>query len=452
MCGKPIDGNSEFCTYCGENQNPSVSTSMRNQKPMVYPSNVKQSKKQSKVVSIFVGCILALAVLGGAAYYWFEIREDYSLEELAKITTGEYELYDFHDGYAAIKKDNKLGVINKKGEIIALPIYYPSNNFDNGGYSCYAVMSEDRMLLRKEIDGIIKSGYIDKNGKVIIPFIYDAFADNFSDGLALVKKNGKCGFIDKDGNVVIPFIYDGATSFSNGLASVTKNQRKPGCMYINKKGKVVLSLKDYWCYTGTFSDEGLALINKDGKWGLMDESGKIITDCMYDEVEGFAEGYYQVIKDGKAGFVDKKGKEIIPCNFYATFAFKDGFAKVCVDWDAGKWSLIDTDGNIIIPEVKDIGDYFEGVAVAKRNDRFGYVDKSGNEVIPFVFESASHFSEGFARVKIKGMCGYIDKNGDEAIPFIYEDAYDFSESLARVKKNGMWGYVDKEGKSTFDYQ
>ena len=257
------------------------------------------------------------------------------------------------------------------------------------------------------------------------------------------------------------------------------NAKKPGCMFIDKKGNVVLSLEDYSCYggffpdegkvviyeddsyeddwytVGTFSDEGLALINKDGKWGLMDKAGKIVTDCVYGGVLGYSEGYYQVRKDGKDGFVDDYFKEVIPCKYYMASTFKEGVAKVCVDrdeWNAGKWSLIDTNGNIIIPDAKDIDDFYEGVAVYKKNDRFGYVDKYGNEVIPSIFESAGHFSEGLASVKKNGMFGYIDKNGIETIPFIYEDAKDFSEGLALVKKNDRWGYVDKKGKSTFDYQ
>jgi hypothetical protein len=42
-----------------------------------------------------------------------------------------------------------------------------------------------------------KYGFIDKNEKEIIPFMYDS-VEEFSDGLAKVKLNGKSGYINKD--------------------------------------------------------------------------------------------------------------------------------------------------------------------------------------------------------------------------------------------------------------
>jgi len=42
---------------------------------------------------------------------------------------------------------------------------------------------------------------------VIIPLKYDD-AEDFSEGFAKVKKDGKWGVIDKKGNTVIKFIYD----------------------------------------------------------------------------------------------------------------------------------------------------------------------------------------------------------------------------------------------------
>jgi uncharacterized protein YkuJ len=63
-----------------------------------------------------------------------------------------------------------------------------------------------------------KSGFIDKNGKVVIELQFDN-AGNFSEGLAEVKKDDKYGFIDKSGKVVIEPQFDNAGNFSEGFAS-----------------------------------------------------------------------------------------------------------------------------------------------------------------------------------------------------------------------------------------
>ena len=60
----------------------------------------------------------------------------------------------------------------------------------------------------------------------------------FSEGLAIVKQNGKWGFINTKGEVVIPCIYDFADSFSEGLDPVKQNGK---WSIINTKGKVIVA-------------------------------------------------------------------------------------------------------------------------------------------------------------------------------------------------------------------
>jgi len=48
---------------------------------------------------------------------------------------------------------------------------------------------------------------------------------------------------------------------------------------------------------------------------------------------------------------------------------------------------------------------------------------------------ADSYSEGLASVGIGKKEGYINKQGEEVIPFIYDYAGSFSEELARVKIN-----------------
>ena len=58
---------------------------------------------------------------------------------------------------------------------------------------------------------------------------------------------------------------------------------------------------------------GLVLFKKDGKLGLIDQTGKEIIPPIYDEVGSFnQQGLALVKKNGKRGLIDTTGKEIIP--------------------------------------------------------------------------------------------------------------------------------------------
>jgi len=101
------------------------------------------------------------------------------------------------------------------------------------------------------------------------------------------------------------------------------------------------------------------------------------------------------------------------------------------------------------PKYKKIGDFSEGLApVQNQKHLWGYIDKTGKEVISCRFDSAECFSEGLAAVKNQeGLWGYIDKMGIPKIPFQFQSASYFREGLAAVQVgNGYYGYINSSGK------
>ena len=82
--------------------------------------------------------------------------------------------------------------------------------------------------------------------------------------------SGKYGFSDRENSeLLIPVIYDYAGSFSEGLASVNKDGKWG---YIDKSGKAVIPI--IYDNTCSFSfGEGLVSVNKDGKWGYIRQVG-----------------------------------------------------------------------------------------------------------------------------------------------------------------------------------
>jgi len=96
-------------------------------------------------------------------------------------------------------------------------------------------------------------------------------------------------------------------------------------------------------------------------------------------------------------------------------------------------------------EYKDIGDFSEGLAYVWKDEKAGYINKSGELVIPCVYDSAYPFFNGLARVLIDEKESYIDKFGKNIITIEYDEVGDFSDGMAWLRKGDKYGYIDKSG-------
>lgn len=60
------------------------------------------------------------------------------------------------------------------------------------------------------------------------------------------------------------------------------------------------------------------------------------------------------------------------------------------------------------------------------------------------FEDACLFSEELGAVKVNGTYGYIDTSGNMIIPPTYDEANPFNDNIAIIKKDDLYGAIDKE--------
>lgn len=111
------------------------------------------------------------------------------------------EVWMFSNGVASVRKGDKWGFINDKGEEV-IPVKYDegSSFFERPG------MKIDVTPIR--YNG--KYGYINKQGKELTPFKYDvASSFSYENGkYAWMEVDGKKGFVNQKGEEVIPPKYD----------------------------------------------------------------------------------------------------------------------------------------------------------------------------------------------------------------------------------------------------
>ncbi|MDR2467074.1 MAG: WG repeat-containing protein [Prevotellaceae bacterium] len=148
---------------------------------------------------------------------------------------------------------------------------------------------------------------------------------------------------------------------------------------------------------------------------------------------------------GKPTELENQGKKRNPSKRYKKAdKFSEGLAAVKLN---GKYGFIDRTGMEIIPfRYDDAGAFSEGLAKVRTNGKWGFIDKMGKEAIPSIYDNVGSFSEGLVAAQSEGKYGFIDKTGKEVISFKYDDAGIFSDGLARVRSDGKWLYIDASDK------
>ena len=84
-----------------------------------------------------------------------------------------------------------------------------------------------------------------------------------------------------------------------------------------------------------------------------------------------------------------------------------------------------------------LGSFHEGLAVVSLGDKYGYIDKLGQEIIPCIYDDADDFEFGVAVVEIGEKEGLINKKGKLIAPCIYDSIFSFDQdSTATVRIDG----------------
>ncbi len=344
----------------------------------------------------------------------------------------------------------------------------------------------------KITDGIYtKYGYIDQKGKTIIKPQFSN-AGNFHEGLAAAQNSqtGLWGYIDPSGKYVIEPKYGGVSNFSEGLAFVQfHNSDERLC--IDQTGNVVFILPNQELGDGLFvfstvgllffSDysninefhDGIAIIYEEVSESVflpnyVDRQGNKLFPpgkLGYLSVSAFSDGLALIFLDDEIAIIDKKGNKVAKVNDLSgfkvynsptNFPFVEGVVPAFTvpmketGFDVRVAGYVDESGNFVIPpQFLNAYPFSEGLAPVQdvQTELWGYIDHSGNLVIPYQFASAqvrmTGFSGGLAPVwKPDGQCGYIDKTGEMVLDICGES---FHDGLAYASNGTITGYIDKQG-------
>jgi len=390
----------------------------------------------------------------------------------------KYESLGFFNNGGAYAKDpetNRYGFLDKNGKWVLNPVYlYASNNFDENG-GVWVKMTDNKFhYINKAgkdfgtLDSVgsdtkqFKDGYsivsntnypyvlIDQTGKTLktiddVDAIY-SFAENIAGYKS--KKTGLYGFIDINGNKIGNPDFTGFNGFSEGLARVSKNvNSKTRYGYINTKGETVFPFE--YETAGSFGD-GWALVTKDSTLYFMDKKGTMndwADEYQYvnDFRDGFALGYFiNKDKPNDYHFINKELKEVFSIKAKAAFPFWEDVAVINKD---SIYELINKKGESVklLKGIDFLKFSNEGKLAVRSQNKWGYIDSKGTQVIPFQYDSCDSFKGDYAKIQMDGKWGIIDKTGKTIIKPQYKNITPGDNGIF-IYFDNYWGIIDKTGK------
>ena len=212
--------------------------------------------------------------------------------------------------------------------------------------------------------------------------------------------------------------------------------------FIDQTGKLVISAiyREVRSFHGSYAPARI-----DKRWGYIDKKGTFVINPQYEDARPFSEGLAAVKKDNTWGYINEKGKVVIDYSYEDAKGFQNGLAPAKRQ---GKWGYIDPKGNFVLTRAwLDAGEFKEKIAPVKTvENQWGYIDAKGRFVIDAQFDDAGVFSDGMAPVREESKWGYIDQTGHFKINPQFDQGQPFSEKMAAVLYGGQWGYIDQKGK------
>ncbi len=413
----------------------------------------------------------------------------------------EYELVlPFKDDKYYLKKDTKVGLADKMGNIIMDFKYDEMPVFIVKQFFC-GISAQVDELLNEELTMVSlgeKTGLIDDDGNEIFPPVYEAILslgddivialkdektylyntngdlikelkyddlEPFSKGYVVFSVDDKYGIIDSSGNEVIEAKYDEIGSLNDkGIATAKYGEEID---YINKEAKIVEIKEESKAY----EKYGLRVLDKDGKCALASVEGKELTAYKYDKI--YIEKDYIKVLIGEEmpdvqndivsmfvtdsieqnfGLLNRKGEEITDIKYKFIddyFPHDIALAKIEDEYSGQEYDVfIKKDGRPLNDKNYDFATQFDayGLACVGEGVYYGFINTKGEEIIPLNYYLAEQFTAGLAPVMNEDeKFGYIDRSGDMFIEPIFEQVTGFGFDESVLSDEAIVEYEGKKG-------
>jgi hypothetical protein len=371
----------------------------------------------------------------------------------------------FRNGRAVVRNKNRYGVIRKNGstilptdfqEIILGESFILTNEkkVDKVSWSLRDTLGQRKhaksydLLVPKQgsIFPAVKNGYwgaLDANGKELIACVYDSLVE-ISNHQLVVKFKGQYGIISlKEEWLAFPQPH---------RLKLLNNDR-----YLKVIGNTVFlcSFNGAILYftinpIDLHEDHFVEHVHTGGTW-VIDYDGRIVSrqlppDEPTEKIFPATEGLRGIKKNGKFGFIDDQGRLRIANRYEDILPFQEGLAAIKI---RNKWGFINRDEKIVIqPVYEQVKPFENGYSFVKQNGLVGIIDKEGKLIVPTRFSKVTRLENGRFLLEAGNLFGLADSMGNILLFPKYESLTDLNTGYVIVQLQGKFGLVTLQGVNT----
>lgn len=378
-------------------------------------------------------------------------------------------LNQFQNDQTLFSVGERWGVLNRDGTII-LPAEYdqiimdddhflaskhlPGKQwwilFDKNGKALTTKAYEQIDKFNGTFFPVRKNGFyggVNLYGQEIIACVFDSISGT-NQNLVAVKFRGQYGIMDTDERWVV-------TPQPNPISLLNAER------YFEKSGNITFlkSITGEIIYFTTNpltiqDDKLFETISSGGKWTINFDGQIIHREQPHsersEEIYPSSEGYRGLKKNGRYGFIDDQGRLRIANRYEGIQPFSEGLAAVKI---RGKWGYLNKEDKIVVqPVYEEVYPFNKGYAVVKQNGKYGLIYSNGKIALDVRYNKIELQENGRIKIFIGDQIGLADDGGNILLQPKYESVEDLNNGYAIVKQHEKFGLVTLQGISTIPIQ